>query len=75
MANPESDCPGAHNLHDDVRVVGRDQKDHDENLDRVKRKFEEDGLTFNYVYDKCVIGADSMIYMGEVLTGDGLQVS
>ena len=26
-------------------------------------------------YDKCVIGTDNMIYMGELLTGDGLQVS
>ena len=60
------DCPGPHNLHDDLRVVGRDQKEHDENLDRVMRKFEENGLTPDY--DKCVIGADSMIYMGEVLT-------
>ena len=24
------DCPGAYNLHDDVRVVGRDHKEHDE---------------------------------------------
>ena len=68
-------CYGAHNLPDDARVVRRDQKDHDKNLDRVKQKFEEDGLTLNYVYAKCVIGADSMIYMGELLTGDGLQVS
>ena len=67
------DCPGAYNLHDDVRVVGRDHKEHDENLDRVMRKFEENGLTLNY--EKCVIGAKSMVYMGEVLTGEGLQVS
>ena len=67
------DCPGAYNLHDDVRVVGRDHKEHDENLDKVMRKFEEHGLTLNY--EKCVIGAKSMQYMGEVLTGEGLQVS
>ena len=64
------DCPGAFNLHDDVRVVGRDDREHDENLNRVIYKFEENGLTLNY--DKCVIGAKSMIYMGEVLTGEGL---
>ena len=29
------DCPGAYKLHDDVRVVGRDHKEHDENLDKV----------------------------------------
>ena len=67
------DCPGAYNLHDDVRVVGRDHEEHDENLDKVMRKFEEHGLTLNY--EKCVIGAKSMQYMGEVLTGEGLQVS
>ena len=38
------DCPGAHNLHDNVRVVGRDQTEHDENLERVMRKFEENGF-------------------------------
>lgn len=66
------DCPGAHNLHDDVRVVGSNQEEHDENLERVMRKFEENGLTLNY--DKCVISATSMTYMGELLTGEGLQV-
>ena len=29
------DCPGAHNLHEDVRVVRRDREEHDVNLDRV----------------------------------------
>lgn len=37
------------------------------------RKFEEHGLTLNY--EKCVIGAKSVEYVGEVLTGEGLQVS
>ena len=67
------DCPGAYNLHDDVRVVGHDLKEHDENLHKVMDKFEEHGLTLNY--EKCVIGAKSMKYMGELLTGEGLQVS
>ena len=67
------DCPSAYNLHNDVRVVGRDHKEHDENLDKVMRKFKEHGLTLNY--EKCVTGGDSMEYMGEVLTGEGLQVS
>ena len=26
------DCPGTYNLHDSVRVVGRDHKEHDETL-------------------------------------------
>ena len=29
------DCPGTHDLYGDVRVVGRAQKEHDENLGRV----------------------------------------
>ena len=52
------DCPGAYNLHDDVRVVRRDHREHDENLDKVMRKFKEHGLTLNY--EKCVIGAKSV---------------
>ena len=53
------DCPGALNLHADVRVVGGDQKEHDEKFDRVKRKFEESGLTLKC--DKYVVDGKSMI--------------
>ena len=67
------DCRGAYNLHDDLRVIGANDKEHDENLDRVMRKLEESGLTLNY--DKCEIGVDSMVYMGDVLSGEGLKVS
>ena len=35
------DCPGTYNLHDDLRVVGADDKEHDENLERVLRKLQE----------------------------------
>ena len=56
-----------------MRVVVRDHKEHDENLDKVMSKFEEHSLTLNY--EKCVIGAKSMEYMEDVLTGEGLQVS
>ena len=66
-------CPGAYNLHDDLRVVGADDKEHDENLDRFMRKLEESGLSLNY--DKCDVGVSSMVYMGGVLSGEGLKVS
>ena len=36
-------------------------------------KFEVHGLTLDY--EKCVIRAKSMAYMGESLTGEGLQIS
>ena len=57
----------------DCRGAYKEHKERNENLDKVMHKFEEHGLTLNY--EKCVIGAKSMEYMGEVLTGEGLQVS
>lgn len=67
------DCPGAYNMYDDLRVVGADQREHDENLERVMRKLQSSGLTLNY--EKCQIGVDHMTYMGDILSADGLQVS
>ena len=52
-------CPGTYNLHNDLRVVGADDKEHDKNLDRVIRKLEESGLTLNY--DKCDVSVSSMV--------------
>lgn len=65
--------PGAYNLHDDLRFVGANDKEVDENLDRVMHKLEESGLTLNY--DKCDVGVSSMVYMGDILSGEGLKVS
>ena len=67
------DCPGAHNIHDDIRVIGASEEEHDERLNQVMKKLEESGLTLNY--DKCQIGVSSMEYLGNLLTDKGLQVS
>ncbi|KAK3723785.1 hypothetical protein QZH41_007092 [Actinostola sp. cb2023] len=67
------DCPGAHNIHDDVRVVGSTEEEHDERLERVLTKLEENNLTLNY--KKCEIGVTSMSYMGNILSDKGLEVS
>ena len=67
------DCPGAYNLHDDLRVVGANEKEHDANLERIMTKLQDNGITLNY--DKCEIGVPSMTYMGEVLSGEGLKIS
>ena len=67
------DCPGAHNIHDDLREVGANEEEHDEKLDRVIKKLEENGLTLSY--DKCDIGVTSLTYMGDVLSGQGLAIS
>ena len=34
------DCPGTHNLHDDILVVGENEDEHDKNLNRTLRKLE-----------------------------------
>ena len=68
------DCPGRHNIHDDIRIVGTPEEEHDERLNEVIKKLEESGLTLNC--DKCQIGMSSMEYLGNVLVTDkGLQVS
>ena len=67
------DCPGTYNIHDDILVVGRNEDEHDHNLDTALRKLEESGLTLNY--DKCIMGASSMAYMGDILSAGGLQLS
>ena len=66
-------CPGAYNLHDGLRVAGADDKEHDENLDRVMGKLGESGFTLNY--DKCDIGVSSMVNMGDVLSGEPFKDS
>ena len=60
------DCPGTHNIHDDIRVVGTSVEEHDKRLNQVMEKLEESGLTLNY--DKCQIRVRSMDYLGNVLT-------
>ena len=67
------DCLGAHNLHDDLQVVGANDKEHDENLDRVMYKLQESRLTLNF--DKYEVGVNSMFYMGDVFSGEGLKIS
>ena len=66
------DCPGAYNLHDDLRIFGADDREHNENLERVMHKLEESSLTLNY---KCEIGVSSMSYMGDLLSEKELKVS
>jgi hypothetical protein len=59
------DCPGTHNSHNDILVVGKDQREHDRNLEKALQKLKECGLTLNY--DNCIVGVGSVIYMGDTL--------
>ncbi|KAL9956809.1 hypothetical protein ACROYT_G038348 [Oculina patagonica] len=56
------DCPGTHNIHDDICVVGASEEEHEERLNQVMKKLVESGLTLNY--DKCQIVLGSMEYLG-----------
>ena len=56
------DCPGAHNIHDDIRAIGASEEEHDERLNQVMKKLEESGLTLNY--DKCQIGVSRITSVG-----------
>ena len=48
------DCPGAHNIRDDIRVVSASEEEQDERLNQVMKKLEESGLTLNYdKYTRC----------------------
>ena len=62
------EIPGHHLANtytDDIRIVGTSEGEHDERLDQVMRKLEENGLTLNY--QKCRIGVTSTEYLEYVL--------
>ena len=67
------DRPGAYNLHDDLRVVGANEMEHQRNLERIMTKLQANGITLNY--DKCEMGVPGMTYMDDVPSGEGLKVS
>ena len=48
-----SKCKGAYNFHDDIIVAGKDEKDHDENLQSLLQCFDDNGLTV--CVEKCVM--------------------
>ena len=50
------DCPGAYNLHDDLRVVGANDEEHDENVKRVMCKLEV-GLRLTMINVKLALAA------------------
>ena len=52
----DHDCPGAYNLHDDLRVVGANDEEHDENVKRVMCKLEV-GLRLTMINVKLALAA------------------
>ncbi|XP_064651664.1 uncharacterized protein K02A2.6-like [Lineus longissimus] len=65
-------CPGACNLHDDIRVVAEDYAQLYERVEAVIKRLHEHGLTLNF--PKCNVG-DSMVFMGHNMTSKGMKVA
>ncbi|XP_024942173.1 uncharacterized protein LOC107269153 [Cephus cinctus] len=57
---------------DDVRVRGRNQKEHDLRLEKVLERAEQRNVKFKF--DKCKISSSEVKYMGHVFTEQGIKL-
>ena len=57
---------------DDILVVGKDRKEHDERLEQVLIRLENAGLTLNK--EKCEFGVSEVKFLGHVLNKEGISV-
>ena len=60
---------GCINISDDILVFGRNQKDHDQNLEKSFKKAKEKEITFNK--NKCEFDKDKCLYYGMVFSKEG----
>ena len=65
------DCEGVRVIVDDIIVFGSNVKEHDVNLKKVLATLCSRNLTLNR--DKCKFGMEKLIFMGHVLSKDGIQ--
>jgi hypothetical protein len=66
-------CPGACNLHDDIRVEAEDYAQlYERVVEVVIKRLHEHGLALNF--PKCNVG-DSMVFMGHSMSSKGLKVA
>ena len=66
-----SECKGALNIADDVIVHGKDNAEHDDNLEKVLQRLREKGLTA--CLEKCLFRQPSVKFYGLQLSRDGVQ--
>jgi len=64
-------CRGARNISDDILVWGKNQHEHDKNLQSVLRKLSENNLKLNK--EKCIFSADTIVFAGHKLTSRGIS--
>ena len=63
------DIPGCLNISDDILVYGKNQQEHDLNLERLFKKAREKKITFNK--GKCEFNKQSCVYYGMKFSNDG----
>ena len=57
---------------DDILVIGRNQREHDERLRAVLDRLVKCGLTLNV--DKCAFSQSELPYLGQIIDGDGIRI-
>ena len=62
---------GQENISDDIIVHGKDQAEHDANLELVIKRLGERGLTLNAA--KCQFSMDKLTFVGMVLSANGIS--
>ena len=63
------DIVGCINISDDILVFGRNQKEHDQNLEKLFKRAREKEITFNK--DKCEFNKDKCLYYGMTFLKEG----
>lgn len=66
-----SGCDGCLNFIDDVIVYGSNQKEHDERLEKVLRRFRQMNVTLND--SKCIYGVTELQFLGHILSEKGVR--
>lgn len=67
------DCPGSHNILDDIVCHGENEREHDERLDKLLTTLENRGLTLHR--DKWKFNIPRFEFMGHVLSEQGMGPS
>ena len=57
---------------DDILVIGRNQREHDERLGTVLDRLVKCGLTLNVA--KFAISHSELSYLGQIIDGDGIRI-
>ena len=63
------DIVGCINISDNILVFGRNQKEHDQNLEKLFKRARGKEITFNK--DKCEFSKDESLYYGMVFSKEG----